>query len=257
MVALLRTGRSVTLEVQRIGKLVIALAAMLHGACGGAEQDDPPLEPSATTQARGTSTSLPATATLTPTPTEDRQSTYEVQSGDSWWAIAQRHEVTMEDLLEANGHSSPPALHPGTILLLPLPERSQAPSNGQTAAQPNVPSSATVRAPDPSTSTSTPPPTTEPPPTATEPPPTTAPPPWPTATSTQVPASGGLYSLAQIDGRAILVASDGTYLGLISSNRYSSDSICNRYGDYGSRYASLSIRNQYGDYGSRYASVSA
>jgi hypothetical protein len=56
---------------------------------------------------------------------------------------------------------------------------------------------------------------------------------------------------------AVLVANDGTYLGVISRNRYDSDSIADKYGDYGSKYSSTSIFNKYGTYGSRYSSQSA
>ncbi|MBR8835536.1 MAG: hypothetical protein DSM106950_16350 [Stigonema ocellatum SAG 48.90 = DSM 106950] len=34
----------------------------------------------------------------------------------------------------------------------------------------------------------------------------------------------------------IIVAYDGTFLGVVDNNRYNSNSICNRYGQYGSRY---------------------
>jgi len=50
----------------------------------------------------------------------------------------------------------------------------------------------------------------------------------------------------------IVIADDGTYLGTIS-NKYDSDSIANKYGDYGSKYSSDSIMNKYGDYGSKYS----
>lgn len=53
------------------------------------------------------------------------------------------------------------------------------------------------------------------------------------------------------------MAADGTYLGVVSSNQYSSDSVCNQYGSYGSPYATKSVRNQYGSYGSPYATYSA
>ncbi|GMV85078.1 MAG: hypothetical protein AMXMBFR80_09350 [Dehalococcoidia bacterium] len=68
---------------------------------------------------------------------------------------------------------------------------------------------------------------------------------------------GGAPSPRSLDGRATLLADDGTYLGLISSNKYDSDSVCNKYGEYGSKYASTSVRNKYGTYGSAYSSSSA
>jgi hypothetical protein len=48
-----------------------------------------------------------------------------------------------------------------------------------------------------------------------------------------------------------------TYLGCWSCNQYSSESIHNSYGTYGSSYSSKSIRNSYGSYGSPYGSRSA
>jgi len=48
----------------------------------------------------------------------------------------------------------------------------------------------------------------------------------------------------------------GTFLGEISSNKYDTDSIANKYGDYGSKYQTKSIFNQYGNYGSKYSQYS-
>lgn len=55
---------------------------------------------------------------------------------------------------------------------------------------------------------------------------------------------------------SFLLAQDGQFLGMLSSNKYQSDSIMNEYGSYGSKYSFTSIFNQYGQYGSRYASYS-
>lgn len=62
---------------------------------------------------------------------------------------------------------------------------------------------------------------------------------------------------ASIPEDSILVADDGTYLGELTGDEYSSKSICNDYGDYGSEYEALSIWNEYGDYGSEYSNESA
>jgi hypothetical protein len=43
------------------------------------------------------------------------------------------------------------------------------------------------------------------------------------------------------------------FLGCLNCNRFSSDSICNRFGDYGSRFSDKSIWNRFGDYGSRFS----
>jgi hypothetical protein len=104
---------------------------------------------------------------------------------------------------------------------------------------------------------------TIPPPTAvsTLPPPTATPRPAPTATTkplpTATPPLPGVITLATLDGAAALVGDDGQYLGVLSSNRYDSKSVCNPYGDYGSKYSSSSVRNPYGDYGSKYGSLAA
>lgn len=51
---------------------------------------------------------------------------------------------------------------------------------------------------------------------------------------------------------SFLIAADGQFLGILSSNKFQIDSVMNQYGSYGSRYSSTSIFNQYGDYGSEY-----
>lgn len=65
-------------------------------------------------------------------------------------------------------------------------------------------------------------------------------------------------SLSDLDGNAFLYhpATD-QFLGVVSSDRYDGNSICNPYGDYGSKYSDLSIRSQYGLYGDRYSDTSA
>ncbi|MDO4764181.1 MAG: hypothetical protein Q4A00_07350 [Flavobacteriaceae bacterium] len=46
------------------------------------------------------------------------------------------------------------------------------------------------------------------------------------------------------------------YLGCLNCDRNESNSIWNRYGNYGDKYNSNSIWNRYGDYGSRYSDTS-
>ncbi len=46
------------------------------------------------------------------------------------------------------------------------------------------------------------------------------------------------------------------YLGCISCSEYSSDSVFNEYGSYGSEYSTTSIFNEYGQYGGEYSSYS-
>jgi hypothetical protein len=53
-----------------------------------------------------------------------------------------------------------------------------------------------------------------------------------------------------------IVAQDGTFLGVITSNQFDDKSICNRFGNYGSKFSATSIWNEYGDYGSQYSEYS-
>ena len=55
----------------------------------------------------------------------------------------------------------------------------------------------------------------------------------------------------------VLVAADGTFLGVASANPYDLDSISNPFGLHGSEYSANSINNPYGIYGSEYSSESA
>lgn len=52
-----------------------------------------------------------------------------------------------------------------------------------------------------------------------------------------------------------IIAEDGTFLGTFE-DKYSKNSIYNKYGDYGTSYSSNSIFNKYGDYGSDYSQYS-
>lgn len=53
-------------------------------------------------------------------------------------------------------------------------------------------------------------------------------------------------------GESFLIAADGQFLGILSSNKFQTESVMNEYGLYGSRYSSTSIFNQYCKYGSEY-----
>jgi len=48
-----------------------------------------------------------------------------------------------------------------------------------------------------------------------------------------------------------------TYLGCLSCSSYSSESLFNSYGNYGSPYSATSILNAYSEYGSSYGAYSA
>jgi hypothetical protein len=67
----------------------------------------------------------------------------------------------------------------------------------------------------------------------------------------------GEYEMRVRRQESFLLAQDGQFLGMLSSNRYQIDSVLNEYGSYGSKYSSTSIFNQYGNYGSRFGQYSA
>ena len=56
----------------------------------------------------------------------------------------------------------------------------------------------------------------------------------------------GEYEMRVRRQESFLLAQDGQFLGMLSSNKYQSDSVMNEYGSYGSKYSSTSIFNQYG-----------
>ena len=55
----------------------------------------------------------------------------------------------------------------------------------------------------------------------------------------------------------ILVAGDGTYLGVVSANEYDPESTSNPFGLYGSAFSATSINNPYSLYGSEFSADSA
>ena len=85
--------------------------------------------------------------------------------------------------------------------------------------------------------------------------------PTPTPTPTASSDGGGFVgtissaSFYLLEG-ATIYSNDGRFLGVFSSNPYSSNSIANTYGNYGSDYAINSMFNDYGTYGSDYSSQS-
>lgn len=58
-----------------------------------------------------------------------------------------------------------------------------------------------------------------------------------------------LEFLRAINGLGQMCAADGQFLGVLSSNQYDPNSICNPNGSYGSSYSFTSIRNPSGIYG--------
>jgi endonuclease YncB( thermonuclease family) len=84
--------------------------------------------------------------------------------------------------------------------------------------------------------------------------------PWDWRNTSKQPTPSGnpkTLNLIDLDGAATIIAADGKYLGLVSSNKYNPKSIINEYGAHGSKHRTDSINNQYGTYGSKYQSKSA
>lgn len=54
----------------------------------------------------------------------------------------------------------------------------------------------------------------------------------------------------------IIIANDGQPLGIITKNRFSSDSLINEFGTYGNKFSSKSIFNKLGQYGSEISGLS-
>lgn len=114
--------------------------------------------------------------------------------------------------------------------------------------------------PEPTTSpTVTPKPTLKPKPTNT---PTPIPTPTPTITVTTtqsqllVPPANVSLDVELAAGSIYLMASDGQYLGILSTNKFLANSILNEYGNYGSKFSATSIFNEYGQYGGQYSTKS-
>ena len=59
-----------------------------------------------------------------------------------------------------------------------------------------------------------------------------------------------------LDARLLLFDSNNEFKGCLDCSRYDSDSICTKYGTYGSRYSADSIWNKYGTVGSKYSGES-
>ena len=77
----------------------------------------------------------------------------------------------------------------------------------------------------------------------------------PESSAERTPEIGAPMDFAALEGCRI-VAHNGQALGLISSDKYLSDSIMNPYGDYGNQYSGNSIFHEYGQYGSQYSALS-
>lgn len=69
------------------------------------------------------------------------------------------------------------------------------------------------------------------------------------------PQASRPLSITDLEG-TIVVAQDGQALGLITTNCFGSDALCNEFGNYGNRFSSKSILNEFSNYGSEFSSKS-
>ena len=80
------------------------------------------------------------------------------------------------------------------------------------------------------------------------------------ASSPQVPlTSGGTapQPVAQNNTGFFVVGQDGTFLGVVSSDKIASESICNQHGQYGSPHRVTSVWNKHGQYGGTHTVMGA
>lgn len=75
------------------------------------------------------------------------------------------------------------------------------------------------------------------------------------AAMTMFTVAVGLATVAAAQTPALLLfggKNHKVFLGCLNCGRFDSDSVCNRFGDYGSRFSDKSIWNRFGGYGSRF-----
>ena len=99
--------------------------------------------PPATGAAAASATPLP-----TPSPTSPGPLLYTVQEGDTLGAIAQIYDLSVEDLMAANGLNNPHVLQVGQTLVIPI-DPPPAPADVQPAEPTQPPTTAAVAAPTP------------------------------------------------------------------------------------------------------------
>jgi hypothetical protein len=66
------------------------------------------------------------------------------------------------------------------------------------------------------------------------------------------------YRVAQADNTpAIVVGQDGAFLGVVSSDQFAPNSICNELGSFGNSFSSTSVLNKYAQYGGTFSNLGA
>ncbi len=68
----------------------------------------------------------------------DGTNSYTVRSGDSLWLIAEQHDVSMRELIEANGLTITSTIHPGQSLTIPSASAAGAPASTATGGSVTV-----------------------------------------------------------------------------------------------------------------------
>lgn len=105
---------------------VTTVIVLMLAGCNGDDEEADAGTPTTTPQPVVTTTAPPATeAATTPTPTattpagDGGETVYEVQQGDTLWAIAEEFGTTVEAIAEANGIDDPSTIFPGDELVIP------------------------------------------------------------------------------------------------------------------------------------------
>ena len=95
----------------RSGKQAPKLLAPLRG-----ETDDSSVD--ATASSKDSTPSPQTRSAVAEETTSTARGSYTVAKGDSWWLIAKRHGLSVEELLDRNGLQKASALRPGMVLKL-------------------------------------------------------------------------------------------------------------------------------------------
>lgn len=65
---------------------------------------------------------------------------------------------------------------------------------------------------------------------------------------------GFIITPYRVLAQAVIIGGDGKFLGIVTQDRFAQDSICNRFGEYGSKF-SESVFNEFGTYGGKFSEL--